>query len=94
MQNLIVFMEPSEDLENISLKAGMLYLNRFCIDENAANELSGVYYLKKSSKKFTDFIDREKPIEKLSKYEDYEAVQYKIKCEIYLLFFKIYFSFV
>ena len=46
MQNLIVFIEPSEDASNISFKAGKLYLNRFCIDEEAACEVSGVYYLK------------------------------------------------
>ena len=46
MQNLVVFIEPSEDASNVSEKAGKLYLNRFCIDEDAACELSGVYYLK------------------------------------------------
>ena len=46
MQNLVVFIEPSEDASNISLKAAMLYLNRFCIDEESACESSGVYYLK------------------------------------------------
>ena len=46
MQNLVVFIEPSEDASNISAKAGNLYLNRFCIDEDAACELSGVYPLK------------------------------------------------
>ena len=46
MQNLVVFIEPSDDTSNISLKAGKLYLNRFCIEEDAACELSGVYYLK------------------------------------------------
>ena len=46
MQNLVVFIEPSEDDSNISLKAGKLYLNRFCINEESACELSGVYYLK------------------------------------------------
>lgn len=45
MQNLVVFIEPCEDASNISLKAGKLYLNKFCIDEDAACELSGVYYL-------------------------------------------------
>ena len=45
MQNLVVFIEPSEDASNISAKAGNLYFNRFCIDEDAACELSGVYYL-------------------------------------------------
>ena len=51
MQNLIVLMEPSKDAENISCKGGRLFFNRFCIDEDAACELSGVYYLKESSTK-------------------------------------------
>ena len=45
MQNLVVFIEPSEDASNISAKAAKLYFNRFCIDEESACELSGVYYL-------------------------------------------------
>ena len=45
MQNLIVFIKPSEDASNISCQAAILYLNRFCIDEESAFELSGVYYL-------------------------------------------------
>ena len=48
MQNLVVFMEPSEYEWNTSLKAGNMILNRFCIDENAAFELSGVHYLTRS----------------------------------------------
>ena len=48
LQNLVVLMEPSEDAFNASLKAGNMILNRFCIDEDAAFELSGVNYLKKS----------------------------------------------
>ena len=46
MQNLVVFIEPSDDASNISAKAASLYLNRFCIDEDSACELTGVYYLK------------------------------------------------
>ena len=49
MQNLVVFMEPSEDAHMISLKGGNMCLNRFCIDEDAAFELPGVYYFEKSS---------------------------------------------
>ena len=45
MQNLIYFMTPSQDAEDISWKAGNSLLNRFCIDEDAACELSGVYEL-------------------------------------------------
>ena len=49
MQNLVVFMEPSENAFLTPLKGGNMILNRFCIDEDAAFELSGVYSLKKSS---------------------------------------------
>ena len=49
MQNLVVLMEPSEHAHLTPLKTGHMLLNRFCIDENAAFELSGVKYLKKSS---------------------------------------------
>ena len=49
MQNLVLLMEPSGDASDISLKAGNMILNRFCIDEDAAFELSGVNYLQKSS---------------------------------------------
>ena len=33
---------------NTSMKGGNIILNRFCIDEDAAFELSGVNYLKES----------------------------------------------
>ena len=42
-------MEPSERAYGTPLKGGNMILNRFCIDEDAAFELSGVNYLKKSS---------------------------------------------
>ena len=34
MQNLVVFMDPSENVDsyNVSLKGGNMILNRFCID--------------------------------------------------------------
>ena len=51
MQNLVVLMEPSEETDKTPLKVGNMILNRFCIDEDAAFELSGVNYLKKSSYK-------------------------------------------
>ena len=49
-QNLVVLMEPPIDQFDISLKGGNMILNRFCIDEDAAFELSGVYYFKTSGK--------------------------------------------
>ena len=49
MQNLVVLMDPSEDDWITPLKGGNMILNRFCIDEEAAFELSGVHSLKKYS---------------------------------------------
>ena len=50
MQNLIVLMEPPKEAFIISSKGANMILNRFCIDEDAAFELSEVNYLKTSSK--------------------------------------------
>jgi len=64
MQNLVVLMEPSENTWNTSLKGGKMILNRFCIDEDAAFELSGVNYLKKSWEKSSWEIRNEASKEK------------------------------
>ena len=63
MQNFIVLMDPSEDAFDISVKRGYMTFNRFCIDEDAAFELSGVYYLKKSSQKIAGHIKSEDSLE-------------------------------
>ena len=47
MQNLVVFMEPSDFASITPVKAENMLLNRFCIDEGAAFELSGISSLKK-----------------------------------------------
>ena len=49
MLNLFVVMDPSEKPFDVSSKAGNMYLNRFCIDEDAACDLSGINYFKKST---------------------------------------------
>ena len=49
MQNLVFFMESDEKVYRTPLKGGNMILNRFCIDEDAAFELSGVYFFEKSS---------------------------------------------
>ena len=56
MQNLVVFMQPSEDAWRTPLKGGNMILNRFCIDEDAAFELSGVNYLKKTPNDIMKYI--------------------------------------
>ena len=49
MQNLVVLMEHREDYPDVtSSKGGNMCFNRFCIDEDAAFELSGVQNLEKS----------------------------------------------
>ena len=47
LQDVVLLMDPPNDAWNISLQGGNMALNRFCIDEEAAFELSGVYYLQK-----------------------------------------------
>lgn len=49
MHNLVVFIEPPPKNYEIALEAGNKCLNRFCIDEDASFDLSGVYFLKISS---------------------------------------------
>ena len=51
MQKLVVVIEPSENAFDICWKGGKMCLNLFCIDEDAAFELSGVDYFKKSFSK-------------------------------------------
>ena len=53
MQNLALLMDPCEEAYDTSLKAGNMYMNRFCIDEDASFELSGVNYFQKSSDEMT-----------------------------------------
>ena len=48
-------MERSKDAHDISWKGGRLFFNRFCIEEDAACEISGVYDLKQSSSKLARF---------------------------------------
>ena len=56
-QNLVVLMEPSEEAWVTSLKVGNMILNRFCIDEDTAFELSGINYLKPSSEQLNRAIN-------------------------------------
>ena len=49
MHNLVVLMDPSKDAWQTSAKAGKMILNRFCVAEDDAFELSGVYNFRKSS---------------------------------------------
>ena len=58
MQNLVLLIEPSKDASVISLKGGNMCMNRFCINEEAAVESSGVHYLKKPWYKMSNESDK------------------------------------
>ena len=49
MQNLVVLMDSSHYRYNSSMKGVNMCFNRFCIDEDAEFELSGVHYFEKPS---------------------------------------------
>ena len=73
MQNLIVLMEPSEDAWITPLRTGNMILNQFCIDEDAAFELSGVDYLKQSHRAMES--EREFEAERKVKGKDYSFLR-------------------
>ena len=62
MQNMFVLMNPHDSAWDVSVKGGNMILNRFCIDEDAGFELSGISCLKST------FVTREKLEEKGKEY--------------------------
>ena len=46
MQNVVALINSIEEAYDISIKAVNMYLNRLCIDEEAAFESTGIYFLK------------------------------------------------
>ena len=74
MQNLVVLMGQIVP-RDISFKAAKMCFNRFCIDEDAAFELSGVYYFKKFDK-ITDKIAKFF-LGKVATGKDNQFVQYQ-----------------
>ena len=71
MQNLVVLMESSQATSaDVSIKCGNMCLNRFCIDEDAAFELSGVYSIRLDNLKF--------PTERKTKGTRYQLTSFTI----------------
>ena len=64
-------MESDESADNVSSKAGNMILNRFCIDEDAAFELSGVNYLQKSSEEMENGKSKKFKVERKVKGKEY-----------------------
>ena len=71
MQNLVLLMEPSKDDWIIDLKVGNMSLNRFCIDEDAAFESSGVHYLEKTSSEIIHEYGKANELKRKSKCKGY-----------------------
>ena len=71
MQNLIVMMDPPEKPWEICLKGGSMILNRLCIDEDAAFELSGVNYFQKSSRDICYADDAQNTLKRKQKGQEY-----------------------
>ena len=67
MQNLVVLMDPPEKAWDASAKGGRMILNRFCIDEDAGFELSGVSRLKRSPSSICDIITKRQAREQKGK---------------------------
>ena len=67
MQNLVFLMGQPDGADDISLKGGIMCMNRFCIDEDAAFELTGVWYIKKSYNDISSSIE--------AKGKDYSSLQ-------------------
>ena len=52
MQNVVLLIDPWKESWDVSNKAAMMYFNRFCIDEDATFESTGVYHLKTISEEY------------------------------------------
>ena len=72
-QNLIFLMEPTKNRWVVSLKGGNMCMNLFCIDEDAAFELSDVHYLKKSSRDIAYEKSTALESERISKGKEYSS---------------------
>ena len=75
MQNLVVLMEPSEAAYRTPLKGGIMILNRFCIDEDAAFELSGVNYLEKPCQSIAHGKNLELKEKRIAKGKEYSILR-------------------
>ena len=73
MQNLVLLIEPSEEAYKIDFEGGNMGLNRFCIDEDAAFESSGVHYLKKTSWDIIHVYGRANELKRKSKCKGYSS---------------------
>lgn len=53
-QNIVLFIEPNDEDQKSPTSIGNLYLNRFAIDEDAADEILKVCQLQKCKRYLSD----------------------------------------
>ena len=74
MRNIVLLIDPPKDGSDISLKAGNMILNRFCIDEEASFETTGIYYLN----------ELEKDYSMVGRYDETKGTGYRLCSNIFV----------
>ena len=62
-QKIILFIEPNDEDQMSPTSIGNLYMNRFAIDEDAADEILNIYHLKQCKRHLSEDAKNEKGID-------------------------------
>ena len=64
-QNIVVFIEPNDEDQKSPTSIGNLYLNRFAIDEDAADEILKICQLQKCNRYLSDIKKDQKGMDNI-----------------------------
>lgn len=64
-QNIVVFIEPNDEDQKSPTSIGNLYLNRFAIDEDAADEILKIFQLQKCNRYLSDIKKDQKGMDNI-----------------------------
>ena len=53
-QKIVLFIEPNDEDQESPTSIGNLYMNRFAIDEDAADEILNIYHLKQCKRHLSE----------------------------------------
>ena len=62
-QKIILFIEPNDEDRKSPTSIGNLYMNRFAIDEDAADEILNIYHLKQCKRHLSEEDKNKKGID-------------------------------
>ena len=62
-QKIVLFIEPNDEDQESPTSIGNLYMNRFAIDEDAADEILNIYHLKQCKRHLSEDEKNEKGID-------------------------------